>query len=171
MAVFMQETLKLSKTLKSSRDDFNILDNFNVSSIKTANVIFIFWISKCNADHLKIIWNLKKIGIVAVKKTNKNKITQEKWISLYNCNPLEDYHNNTVKRKAWISHLPFPMEFFISKEFSLGAISANQGLSLKRTKNWDTHNFVLVRWDFHPKMCGRACKSSPIYFNSIDDGV
>ena len=42
MAVFMQETLKLSKTLKSSRDDFNILDNFNVSSIKTANVIFIF---------------------------------------------------------------------------------------------------------------------------------
>ena len=42
MALFMQETLKLSKTLKSSRDDFNILDNFNVSSIKTANVIFIF---------------------------------------------------------------------------------------------------------------------------------
>ena len=42
MAVFMQETLKLSKTLKSSQDDFNILDNFNVSSIKTANVIFIF---------------------------------------------------------------------------------------------------------------------------------
>ena len=32
MAVFMQETLKLSKTLKSSRDDFN------VSSIKTANI-------------------------------------------------------------------------------------------------------------------------------------
>ena len=30
MAVFMLETLKLSKTLKSSRDDFN------VSSIKTA---------------------------------------------------------------------------------------------------------------------------------------
>ena len=37
MAVFMLETLKLSKTLKSSRDDFNVLDNFNVSSIKTAN--------------------------------------------------------------------------------------------------------------------------------------
>ena len=36
MAVFMLETLKLSKTLKSSRDDFNVLDNFNVSSIKTA---------------------------------------------------------------------------------------------------------------------------------------
>ena len=34
MAVFMLETLKLSKTLKSSRDDFNVLDNFNVSSIK-----------------------------------------------------------------------------------------------------------------------------------------
>ena len=33
----MLETLKLSKTLKSSRDDFNVLDNFNVSSIKTAN--------------------------------------------------------------------------------------------------------------------------------------
>ena len=32
----MLETLKLSKTLKSSRDDFNVLDNFNVSSIKTA---------------------------------------------------------------------------------------------------------------------------------------
>ena len=32
----MLETLKLSKTLKSSRDDFNVLDNSNVSSIKTA---------------------------------------------------------------------------------------------------------------------------------------
>ena len=32
----MLERLKLSKTLKSSRDDFNVLDNFNVSSIKTA---------------------------------------------------------------------------------------------------------------------------------------
>ena len=29
MAVFMLKTLKLSKTLKSSRDDFNVLDNFN----------------------------------------------------------------------------------------------------------------------------------------------
>ena len=37
MAVFMLETLKLSKRLKSSRDDFNVLDNFNVSNIKTAN--------------------------------------------------------------------------------------------------------------------------------------
>ena len=37
MAVFMLETLKLSKTLKSSQDDFNVLDNFSVSSIKTAN--------------------------------------------------------------------------------------------------------------------------------------
>ena len=37
MAIFMLEMLKLSKTLKSSRDDFNVLDNFNVSSIKTAN--------------------------------------------------------------------------------------------------------------------------------------
>ena len=37
MAVFMLETLKLSKTLKSSRDDFNVLDNFNVYSLKTAN--------------------------------------------------------------------------------------------------------------------------------------
>ena len=37
IAVFMLETLKLSKTLKSSRDDFNVLDNFNVYSLKTAN--------------------------------------------------------------------------------------------------------------------------------------
>ena len=29
------------ETLKLSRDDFNVLDNFNVSSIKTAIVIFI----------------------------------------------------------------------------------------------------------------------------------
>ena len=36
LTVFMLETLKLSKTLKLSRDDFNVLDNFNVSSIKTA---------------------------------------------------------------------------------------------------------------------------------------
>ena len=38
MAVFMLETLKLTKTLKSSRDDFNVLDNFNISSIKMTNV-------------------------------------------------------------------------------------------------------------------------------------
>ena len=42
---FMLETLKLSKTLKSSRDDFNVLDNFNVSSIKTANVIILIQLS------------------------------------------------------------------------------------------------------------------------------
>ena len=36
LAVFMLEMLKLSKTLKSSRDNFNVLVNFNVSSIKTA---------------------------------------------------------------------------------------------------------------------------------------
>ena len=30
---------KLYLTLNSSRDDFNVLDNFNVSSIKTANGI------------------------------------------------------------------------------------------------------------------------------------
>ena len=34
LAVFMLETLKFSKTLKSSRDDFNVLENFNE---KTAN--------------------------------------------------------------------------------------------------------------------------------------
>ena len=38
MAVFMLKTLKLSKMLKSSQDDFNVLDNFNVSSIKKANL-------------------------------------------------------------------------------------------------------------------------------------
>ena len=37
MAIFMLETWKFSETLKSSRDDFNVLDNFHVSSIKTAN--------------------------------------------------------------------------------------------------------------------------------------
>ena len=42
LAVFMLETLKLSKMLKSSRDDFNVLDNFNVSSIKTAIYILPF---------------------------------------------------------------------------------------------------------------------------------
>ena len=36
LAVFMLETLKLSKTLKSSRDDFNVLDNFTVSSINAS---------------------------------------------------------------------------------------------------------------------------------------
>ena len=42
LAVFMLETLKLSKKLKSSQDDFNVLDNFNVSSIKTAIVPLSF---------------------------------------------------------------------------------------------------------------------------------
>ena len=37
MAFFMLETLKWFKKLKSSRDDFNVLDHFNVSSIKMAN--------------------------------------------------------------------------------------------------------------------------------------
>ena len=32
----MLETLKLSKALKSSRDDFNVLDNFNVSSLNAS---------------------------------------------------------------------------------------------------------------------------------------
>ena len=36
LVIFMLEMLKLSKTLKSSRDDFNLLVNFSVSSIKTA---------------------------------------------------------------------------------------------------------------------------------------
>ena len=40
--VFMLETLKLSKKLKSSQDDFNVLDNFNVSIIKTAIVPLSF---------------------------------------------------------------------------------------------------------------------------------
>ena len=31
--------------LKSSRDDFNVLDNFNVSRIKTANVIILIQLS------------------------------------------------------------------------------------------------------------------------------
>ena len=38
LAIFMLETLKWSKTLKSSRDDFNFLNHFNVSSIKKAIV-------------------------------------------------------------------------------------------------------------------------------------
>ena len=42
LAIFMLETLKLSKKLKSSQDDFNVLDNFNVSSIKTAIVPLSF---------------------------------------------------------------------------------------------------------------------------------
>ena len=50
MAVFMLETLRLSKTLKSSRDDFNVLDNFNVSSIKTANVNFQISICQVSTD-------------------------------------------------------------------------------------------------------------------------
>ena len=39
LAVFMPETLK------SSRDDFNVLDNFNVSSIKMA-IVFVHEASK-----------------------------------------------------------------------------------------------------------------------------
>ena len=55
MAIFMLETFKLSKTLKSSRDDFNVLDNFNVSSIKTANQsnIFILAQKRLNAEGKK----------------------------------------------------------------------------------------------------------------------
>ena len=37
----MLETLKLSKTLKSSREDFNVLDNLNVSCIKMAIAVFL----------------------------------------------------------------------------------------------------------------------------------
>ena len=41
MAIFVLEMLKLSKTLKSSRDYFNVLDNFNVSSINASNELII----------------------------------------------------------------------------------------------------------------------------------
>ena len=34
---FYARDVKLSKALKSSGDDFNVLDNFNVFSIKTVN--------------------------------------------------------------------------------------------------------------------------------------
>ena len=46
LTVFMLETLKLSKTLKSSRDDFNVLDNFNVSSINASIGFFPIYIMK-----------------------------------------------------------------------------------------------------------------------------
>ena len=36
LAVFMLETLKLSKMLKLSQDNFNDLDNFNISSINAS---------------------------------------------------------------------------------------------------------------------------------------
>ena len=42
-----------SKTLKSSRDDFNVLENFNVSSIKTANKSLGCW-------NLENIWIMHK---------------------------------------------------------------------------------------------------------------
>ena len=53
LAVFMLETLKFSKTLKSSRDDFNVLENFNVSSIKTANKSLGCWnLERANARNV-----------------------------------------------------------------------------------------------------------------------
>lgn len=57
MAVFMQETLRLSKTLKSSRDDFGVLDNFNVSSIKTA-FLSLFYHIKLASELILIVYCL-----------------------------------------------------------------------------------------------------------------
>ena len=59
LAVFMLETLKFSKTLKSSRDDFNVLENFNVSSIKTAN-------KSLGCRNLENIWIMHKTPILSL---------------------------------------------------------------------------------------------------------
>ena len=65
LAVFMLETLKFSKTLKSSRDDFNVLENFNVSSIKTA-INSLVKLGKYVHRETKIIF-----GIATFQKKNK----------------------------------------------------------------------------------------------------
>ena len=67
LAVFMLETLKFSKTLKSSRDDFNVLENFNVSSIKTA-IDSLVKLGKYVHRETKIIFESRHLK----KKQNNN---------------------------------------------------------------------------------------------------
>ena len=68
LAVFMLETLKFSKTLKSSRDDFNVLENFNVSSIKMA-INSLVKLGKYVHRETKIIFG---IATFQKKKENNN---------------------------------------------------------------------------------------------------
>ena len=70
LAVFMLETLKFSKTLKSSRDDFNVLENFNVSSIKTA-INSLVKLGKYVHRETKIIF-----GIATFQKTTTTTTTK-----------------------------------------------------------------------------------------------
>ena len=72
LAVFMLETLKFSKTLKSSRDDFNVLENFNVSSIKTS-INSLVKLGKYVHRETKIIFGIATFQ----KKTNKAKQQQQ----------------------------------------------------------------------------------------------
>ena len=76
LAVFMLETLKFSKTLKSSRDDFNVLENFNVSSIKTT-INSLVKLGKYVHRETKIIF-----GIATFQKNNKTTTTTTKHIKL-----------------------------------------------------------------------------------------
>ena len=70
LAVFMLETLKFSKTLKSSRDDFNVLENFNVSSIKTT-INSLVKLGKYVHRETKIIF-----GIATFQKTTTTTTTK-----------------------------------------------------------------------------------------------
>ena len=56
-------------TLKSSRDDFNVLDNFNVSSIKTANVH-----GKCFSLKARIL-KFSKLIEISCLQVIKSKLT------------------------------------------------------------------------------------------------
>ena len=60
------------ETLKSSRDDFNVLENFNVSSIKTA-INSLVKLGKNVHRETKIIF-----GIATFPKKNKAKQQQRK---------------------------------------------------------------------------------------------
>ena len=104
----MLETLKLSKTLKSSRDDFNVLDNFNVSSIKKANsswfgsifmlFLYLHYIALFTKIHTwklfaygKISWknkNRKKSLVKKGKKERKKQQKERKYHSVKKKNPL-----------------------------------------------------------------------------------
>ena len=77
----MLETLKLSQTLKSSRDDFNGLDNFNVSSIKNGQLL-----SRRRRGNPRrtdsLVNNFKETHCLANQKTKQNKTKQKNGSSL-----------------------------------------------------------------------------------------
>ena len=121
----VRETLKLSKTLKSSRDDFNVWDNFNVPSIKTANVTAP--LGEIPTKPFKVVWFLW-----ALKS------------SQFNCKLLGIWHITSVQSIMTLVDLYLPLKDLgiVSITFLLGQMFICP--NLKNIKLTHVINILLI---------------------------